>query len=395
MNPVRVLLSIAIAAISASAHATILEWVVPEGDRLEITRTAGVQFLMNDSVKKNYEERNIVDLTCHGKKEGAAMVHGGISVYERGESSEVFHLREEHHSEFTIDLLGRFDIPKEYFMPNLRHLPTLPGKEVATGDAWSANAELILNNFSVPFKLTFPVEYRLAKMEKDDKGVTALIEYRFIIDMDLAGGSYPPDFPKKILGRDEGTIRWDVPNKRPLGMKERYRIVFVLQDEKGRIATSEFRMEIDTIMKMFGPVTVKEKDDAKETIGRNLPEGVEVDTEKRGLVFRLGDVLFDFDSAGLRDDSREKLDAIASVLREKYPDREIIVEGHTDNIGKSGYNRKLSMDRAESVARYLKPKTGSDKLSYRGFGADRPISGNDSGEGRQRNRRVEIIIKLQ
>jgi outer membrane protein OmpA-like peptidoglycan-associated protein len=112
-------------------------------------------------------------------------------------------------------------------------------------------------------------------------------------------------------------------------------------------------------------------------------------------VIRLGDVLFDFDSARLRDDSREKLGRVVELIKKKYPDREIIVEGHTDSIGESEYNQRLSRDRARTVAEYLKQRGGADKLSYRGFGADRPIAGNGTKEDRRKNRRVEIIIKLQ
>lgn len=384
-----------IIALSGSARGATLEWVIPEGDRLEITRTARVQFLANETVKKEYEERNIIDLTCIEKNDDSGVVSGSFRVYERPSVEDVFRLREEHRSRFSIGLNGRFDVPKGLYMPNLRHLPTFTGKDLAEGGAWRSDAELILDNFSRPFKLTFPVDYRLAKIEKGAEGDIAVIEYRFLIDMDLSGGKFPADFPRKILGRDDGTIRWDIANRRPLGMKERYRIVFIMQDEKGRAAMNEFRMEIDTAMKMYAPVDEDDKEKARDEIRKGLPEGVDVETEKRGLVIRLGDVLFDFDSAKLRDSSVKKLEAIAGILREKYPDREIIVEGHTDGVGGRDYNSRLSMDRAESVARYLKPRTGSDKLSYRGFGAERPIADNATGEGRQKNRRVEIIIKLR
>jgi len=82
-------------------------------------------------------------------------------------------------------------------------------------------------------------------------------------------------------------------------------------------------------------------------------------------------------------------------LKKRYPDREIIVEGHTDNIGEPQYNDRLSESRARTVAEYLKSKAITDKLSYRGFGSGRPLADNATKGGRQKNRRVEIIIKLQ
>ena len=379
----------------ASAHAVTLRWDIPKNERLEMTRTASVKFLVNDRTQKIYQERNIIDLTCHGKKGEASSVKGVFSVYARDSVNEVFQLRTQYPSEFDIDRLGRFTVPKKLFMPNLRNIPTFPEKEVKKGDTWSANADLILDVFSIPFKLTFPVEYQLLEVQKKGDEETAVIGCRFLIDMDLTGGKYPADFPQKILGRDLGTISWDIRNNKPVGMKEKYRIIFLFSSGANQKETKEFQMLIDTAVKMYRPVTEEEKERDRLDLKKEIPDGVDVDTDRRGMVLRLGDVLFDFDSAGLRAESREKLDRVAEILKKKYPDREIIVEGHTDNIGGPEYNQRLSKDRARNVAIYLKPKTGSDKLSFRGFGAYNPIADNATKEGRQKNRRVEIIIKLQ
>ena len=65
---------------------------------------------------------------------------------------------------------------------------------------------------------------------------------------------------------------------------------------------------------------------------------------------RMNDLLFDFDSYELRSDTREKLDQIAEEIKKKYPDREIIVEGHTDSVGEKAYNLSLSEKRAMKVS---------------------------------------------
>ncbi len=391
----KLLLTILFLIPCVSSYAVSLVWEIPKDERLEITRTAAVKFLVNNRMRKIYQERNIIDLTCYEKKAEASSVRGRFSVYERGSVDEVFQLREQYPSEFAIDRQGRFTVPKQFFMPNLRHLPAFPRKEVAAGDSWTEKAELVLNSFSIPFKLTFPVEYKLVDISKKENSEIAVIQYRFIVDMNLAGGKYPADFPQKIIGKDEGTINWDLRENCPVSMKEKYRMAFSFPAGKNDAAVNEFQMIIDTKMKMYKPVTKEEKEEARKELKKDIPDGVDVDTDRRGLVIRLGDVLFDFDSARLRDDSREKLEKVADLLKRKYPDREIIVEGHTDNIGGREYNHRLSKDRARSVAEYLKQQAGADKLSYRGFGADRPMAGNSTREERQKNRRVEIIIKLQ
>ncbi|MBN2160894.1 MAG: OmpA family protein [Spirochaetes bacterium] len=389
--------ALAVSALCAAspASAATLTWDIPQNERLEMTRTAKVKFLVNDRMQKTFEERNIIDLTCVERKEASSSVQGRFSVYERRSADDVFRLREQYPSRFDIDRLGRFTVPKEFYMPNLRNLPSFSGRDLAVNEKWSADADLILNTFSIPFKLTFPVEYRLAEIRKKGGAETAVVNFSFIINMDLAGGNYPADFPLKILGKDEGTVWWDLKNNTPTAMKEKYRIIFYFPSGAKQVASNEFQMIIDTAVKLYKPVTKEEKEKAKQELKKEIPKGVDVDTDKRGLVLRLGDVLFDFDSSAIRSDSGEKLGKIAEILRQKYPDREIIVEGHTDIVGAPGYNRRLSRERANSVAKYLKHRAGTDKLSYRGFGADRPIADNRTKEGRQKNRRVEIIIKLE
>lgn len=124
-------------------------------------------------------------------------------------------------------------------------------------------------------------------------------------------------------------------------------------------------------------------------------EGVEVERPSEGEInVRLtSDILFDLDSAGLRPASRETLNELATNFS-RYPDNQIIVEGHTDSSGSDAHNQKLSEQRASNVADYLIDRgvTARNVVVY-GYGESRPKSSNDSAEGRQLNRRVEIHIR--
>ncbi|NLA24820.1 MAG: OmpA family protein, partial [Bacteroidales bacterium] len=106
----------------------------------------------------------------------------------------------------------------------------------------------------------------------------------------------------------------------------------------------------------------------------------------------LRNIFFDYDKASLRSESTAELDKLISVL-EKEKSMKIEISGHTDNVGSSDYNKKLSQERAKSVVDYLISK-GIDKnrLEYAGYGFDQPIADNDTEEGRQLNRRVEFKI---
>jgi outer membrane protein OmpA-like peptidoglycan-associated protein len=124
-------------------------------------------------------------------------------------------------------------------------------------------------------------------------------------------------------------------------------------------------------------------------------EGVEVTRPSEGEIqVRLtSDILFDTNSADLRSASRTTLRDLATNFA-SYPDNLISVEGHTDSVGTNAYNQGLSERRASSVADYLIDNgVAASKITVYGFGEERPKSTNDSAEGRQLNRRVEIHIR--
>jgi outer membrane protein OmpA-like peptidoglycan-associated protein len=252
----------------------------------------------------------------------------------------------------------------------------------------------VIDNFSKPFSLAFPVEYQLVRIEDDKDKKIAVINYTYTINMNLADRSYPADFPVKIAAKNNGVLYWDITSRKPKDMQDQYKIVFVFASGGGALATAEFHMNIKTKNSLYKNFTEDEKKKEKDELNKELPEGVDADIEKRGIVVRMGDLLFNFDSYEIRKDTEEKLRDIAEILKKKYPDREIIVEGHTDNVGQKSYNYSLSEKRAKKVSEYLKSKLGHDKFSYKGFGQDQPLTENSTAEGRSKNRRVEIIIKL-
>jgi outer membrane protein OmpA-like peptidoglycan-associated protein len=106
------------------------------------------------------------------------------------------------------------------------------------------------------------------------------------------------------------------------------------------------------------------------------------------------DVLFDFDKADIRADAAGALASVATIIR-AYPAGSAALEGHTDAKGDDAYNQRLSERRAESVRRWLADKEHIDagKLSARGWGERRPVASNDTDAGRQKNRRVEVVIR--
>lgn len=105
------------------------------------------------------------------------------------------------------------------------------------------------------------------------------------------------------------------------------------------------------------------------------------------------DVLFDVDSSSLRSASRETLREVSGVFN-RYADTTVVVEGHADSTGEADYNQRLSERRASAVRDYLVDQGVSrSRINAYGYGETRPRSSNDTAEGRQLNRRVEIRIR--
>lgn len=154
------------------------------------------------------------------------------------------------------------------------------------------------------------------------------------------------------------------------------------------------KMTEEEYLKLKDAYAALEKSLSKEIGEKKVRLGI----EEKGLVITIVDsVLFDSGKAKLRPESFRTLDEVAKVCRKNVADREIGIEGHTDDqpIKYSGWksNWELSLARATSVLHYLEEKGISpERLSATGFGEFRPIASNQATEGRQQNRRVEIVV---
>jgi outer membrane protein OmpA-like peptidoglycan-associated protein len=103
-------------------------------------------------------------------------------------------------------------------------------------------------------------------------------------------------------------------------------------------------------------------------------------------------LLFDFDSDVVKPDARRNLTTLANSL-EKYPNSDLLIVGHTDAVGSSGYNQSLSERRAAAAANYLVSQgVARTRVATRGMGETEPVEPNDTEAGRAQNRRVAVAI---
>ena len=136
----------------------------------------------------------------------------------------------------------------------------------------------------------------------------------------------------------------------------------------------------------------KEKQELRARLLQQLNSILATRDSARGLIANMSDVLFRSGSFELLPGARERLAKVSGIVL-AYPSLHVAVEGHTDSVGSDEYNQELSEHRAQSVRDYfVQQGIPAGTIEARGFGKSEPIATNDTAEGRQQNRRVELVL---
>ncbi len=129
--------------------------------------------------------------------------------------------------------------------------------------------------------------------------------------------------------------------------------------------------------------------------GGEAPSGSTISRSDEGLMLTFeSDVLFNTNSSYLTEKAKATLKNMVAYINKNHPGSRLQVNGHTDSTGKEDYNQWLSDKRAASVKAYVVELGLADsRVTTRGYGVTKPVSTNSTAEGRQKNRRVEVLIK--
>jgi len=316
----------------------------------------------------------------------------------QGESQPIFYLAEEYESEFWRDTRGRYEIRAGTVMPVVRGVPTFPENP---SDEWQEAGEEY-HDLSREFGLTTPlrvpvrVQYRRMPraMFQGQEYDTFLAEYSFEVPTNIrpSGSRLGQSFPTTFAGKTVMRIYWDPQKGRQVYYEEDY--VLAMRLSNGNV----FRFEGDSSAQIIEAPPMdreREAERIRETLRETGQPDIQVEPNERGVTIQLPDnfIRFDPDSAVLQPSEQRKLDQIAEILR-RYPDRDLLIEGHTALAGTESGRQTLSEERARAVGSYLIQRgvRTPERLTYRGWGANRPLAPNDTPENRARNRRVEITI---
>jgi len=260
------------------------------------------------------------------------------------------------------------------------------------GETWSAPG-LEVHDFrdsygiEKPYQIPFTANYTYLG-ERAWKGTNFpafSVSYRFFIEPEPAPGRV---FPRRILGASDQIVYWDTDHGQAAAYEEFFRTVIDLSDGQ----TWEYRGRAEAEVVEAPPMNKEEM--AKQIAGeiRNIPDA-SVRVSDEGIVISLENIQFAPDSSVLLAGERPKLDKIAEILK-KYPERDILVGGHTALARTAEGRMQLSRERAGAVADYLLSKKvrSPERIVVKGYGADRPVADNRTEEGMRKNRRVEITI---
>jgi outer membrane protein OmpA-like peptidoglycan-associated protein len=226
------------------------------------------------------------------------------------------------------------------------------------------------------------IEDNMSPIELIDVGIFTLQDKKVL--------SYKPIILKPIQktlsinflwnGKDE-TYNNIVPNGE-------YKIVCLVQDKAGNKIKKEKKFEVKIPTKK--PEKIVEKEEKIFYI-----EGAKVILDKRGVVVIYPtDELFIKNTTDIKPSMKKSLYSLGEIIKNKYSNKKILIEGHTDSVGDEKENKAKSLKYAESLSSFFVKELGMDSniFEVKGFGEERPIASNKTKSGRVQNRRIEIIL---
>jgi outer membrane protein OmpA-like peptidoglycan-associated protein len=136
----------------------------------------------------------------------------------------------------------------------------------------------------------------------------------------------------------------------------------------------------------------QEKEDIRQRLLTQLNQVLQTRDSARGLIVNMSDVLFDLNQSTLKPGAKVRLAKVAGIIQ-AYPDLKLQIEGYTDSTGRVEHNQELSQRRAAAVRDFLVAQGVSlNNISAQGFGPSNPVASNNTPQGRQMNRRVDLVV---
>jgi outer membrane protein OmpA-like peptidoglycan-associated protein len=366
-----------------------------KGDKFRVLSTVDEDVYIDRRLVSSTEILNRIayEVADAAPDASSGLLRGTFETSERGQGGSAYAVTETYDSEFWRDRLGRYTIDPKYYMPVVRDDPTVPDKELSPGDTWTAPGEERHDFRAIgipdPYPIPIDVRYRYEGPATLNGGETRLVSasYTFFV-RPPEPRAYKDRFPVQIAGYSDQKIYWDPAAGDAVAYEEKFDFVFDWSDG----STYEFRGSARSRQ-----LEARRMDRAalKAEIEKGvsgMPD-VSVAATDEGVTISMENVQFEADSATLKADELAKVARIAELLK-RYPDRDILVAGHSAAAGNAAGRKPLSEQRAKAVAERIIAlgARSSESVRATGYGDERPIADNATEAGRARNRRVEITI---
>jgi outer membrane protein OmpA-like peptidoglycan-associated protein len=331
-----------------------------------------------------------------GQPEGAGRLTASYQVSDEAVTgSDVFQFQREYDVELLQDRRGYQTVPRGSFVPQVRDIPVFPEDPVSPGDTWTAGAYEVYDfregiGVEEPVVIPVDVQYEyLGPREFEGRSYDA-IAVRYSLFHRPRPGRPEASEIRLMTARFSQELLWDYLAGRAHYYEETYNLFIQLSDG----TRTEYQGRADGRIVEAPPLDRDRlREDIEEAIRDDGIDDTTVRSDEDGVTVSLEDIRFAPDSAVLMEEERRKIRWLAGILN-RYPQRDILVSGHTALAGSEEGRQRLSEERAAAVAEYLVElgARSRENVMIRGYGARVPLGDNNTEEGRRRNRRVEITI---
>lgn len=399
-----------------------------KGDRYRILSTVSEDVFVNLRHNHHAQIINRIAAEVTDTKEDGSATHDAVFMTSEesvgSTTGTTFTYGKEYKSIFDRNAQGIYTISDEFFMPTVRNVPSFPTTPVKPGDSWileGHEAHDFRNQFGLqtPYIVPFTAKYTYLGTLSREKKQVKMMSYAasstskqvnnasvsdnkeplhvFRVTYNLYAETPKPaesakytEYPVSMMGYSDELVYWDAQKGAIDHYSENFRIL--LETSYGNLY--EFRGIAHSEVTEFTPsATENNIANVQKQIDDLGLNDITVKKSEQGLILSLENIKFKAESAQLQESEIEKLNQIARIISE-YPDNDILVNGHTAKSVGGKNAQKLSEERAQTVANYLIELNVKDKFHIftQGFGDSKPIAPNNTKDGMEKNRRVEIII---
>jgi outer membrane protein OmpA-like peptidoglycan-associated protein len=391
-------LLLALALVPALLGAQAFRFRHTKGEKYHMTTEVTEQVSIGGRLNNTAEILNRIAVETVDTRGGSGLLRGTFQVSEKAQGAGgLFRAKDDTYtSEFWRDERGRYTIGKQHLFPIVRSIPVFPEEPIAQGRIWIEQGEEVhdlRDPFGIMQPLSVPLQvvYTYVGNQVRDGVEVAVLKVSYSAVASLRNVRSPKGLvPIRIMGSSEQTLYFDAAQGRIHSYEDTFLYVYLL-------STGEF-IEYEGSSKgkaVYPPPMDRARilEDIRRSIEEKKIPDTSVRADDEGITIALENIQFPPDSDALLPVERAKLDKIAEILK-RYPERDLLVTGHTALAGTAEGRQELSDRRARVVGDYLLQLGVRDRtrMTFRGVGATQPLADNTSEAGMRRNRRVEIKL---